>query len=66
MHAGQERSVNLREPVPVYLLYQTAWVDRDGITQFRNDLYDHDAAQTRLLRAHVSAAARGRPIRPAG
>jgi murein L,D-transpeptidase YcbB/YkuD len=55
MHAGQERAVSLREPLPVYLLYQTSWVDSDGITQFRADLYDHDKRQASLLREHTSA-----------
>jgi murein L,D-transpeptidase YcbB/YkuD len=41
--SGQTRTVNLREPVPVYLLYWTAWVDSDGTVQFRRDIYDRDA-----------------------
>lgn len=41
--SGVTRTVNLREPVPVYLLYWTAWVGSDGAVQFRRDIYDRDA-----------------------
>src|SRR5690606_1926649 len=43
LKAGQERSIYLSQPVPVHLLYWTAWVDRDGELQFRNDIYAGDA-----------------------
>ncbi len=41
---GDTESVRLPEPVPVYLLYWTAWIDRDGVLQFRHDVYGRDAA----------------------
>jgi len=34
--------VNLREPLPVHITYLTAWVD-DGVVNFRQDIYGHDA-----------------------
>ena len=37
--------VTLTENVPVYLLYQTAWVDNMGLVNFREDIYDHDKLQ---------------------
>src|SRR5262245_11987141 len=43
------RYLALREPVPVYLKYQTAWRDDDGDIQFREDLYGRDAALARAL-----------------
>ena len=49
MHAGTEKHVKLGQPIPVYLIYQTAWVDEAGRLQFLDDLYGHDAAQLRLL-----------------
>jgi murein L,D-transpeptidase YcbB/YkuD len=37
-----DREVKLARPVPVRIVYLTAWVDADGILQFRNDIYGHD------------------------
>lgn len=31
-------------PIPVHIVYMTAWVDRDGIIQFRSDIYNRDSA----------------------
>jgi murein L,D-transpeptidase YcbB/YkuD len=36
------RTAFLQSPVPVLLLYWTAWVDADGRVNFRNDLYGRD------------------------
>lgn len=47
--SGRMRTVNLRTPVPVYLLYWTAWVGSDGRVQFRRDLYERDAALAAAL-----------------
>lgn len=41
MHAGAERSVTLKRPLPVYLVYFTAW-DENGHLQTRPDVYGHD------------------------
>jgi murein L,D-transpeptidase YcbB/YkuD len=43
------RYLALREPVPIYLRYQTAWRDDEGDLQFRDDLYGRDAALARAL-----------------
>jgi len=40
--ASSERTVILKEKMPVHLLYQTAWVENEQV-QFRNDVYDRDA-----------------------
>ena len=42
------QSVMVPSPVPVYLLYWTAWKDAKGTTQFREDIYGRDQ---RLLTA---------------
>ncbi|WP_423822187.1 L,D-transpeptidase family protein [Salinisphaera sp. SPP-AMP-43] len=41
MHTGQRQRVDLPEPIPVYLMYWTAFV-KDNTVNFRSDLYDHD------------------------
>jgi murein L,D-transpeptidase YcbB/YkuD len=37
-----EQTVRLPEPMPVYLLYWTAWAHEDGSIQFRTDIYGRD------------------------
>jgi murein L,D-transpeptidase YcbB/YkuD len=49
MHAGQEKHVALKRPIPVYIVYATAWVDEAGVLNFRDDLYGHDTRQRALL-----------------
>jgi murein L,D-transpeptidase YcbB/YkuD len=39
---GSERWVTVREPIPVYVTYRTAWLDTDGTRQFRADVYRRD------------------------
>jgi L,D-transpeptidase YcbB len=61
MHAGKERRVNLKDPVPVYLGYWTAAAGPEGV-EFGRDVYGIDARQAaqlaaRLARLHKAAAA---------
>jgi murein L,D-transpeptidase YcbB/YkuD len=42
MNAGKEKTVKLKQPVPVFISYYTAWVDDEGLVNFRDDIYDHD------------------------
>ncbi|MFC5270284.1 L,D-transpeptidase family protein [Adhaeribacter terreus] len=42
MNAREEQWVNLKEKVPVYIVYFTSWADADGNVHFRKDLYGHD------------------------
>ena len=46
-----DRTVPLPEPMPIHLLYWTAWADGDGTIQFRRDIHDQDAPLLRALRA---------------
>jgi len=39
---GKRKAVRLQTPVPVIFTYLTAWAGRDGVVQFRNDLYGRD------------------------
>jgi murein L,D-transpeptidase YcbB/YkuD len=34
--------IRLQNPIPVYLMYWTTWVDDDGILQIRDDVYQRD------------------------
>ena len=43
MNAGEEKFVKVKEPIPVLITYFTAWVDKNGLLNFRNDIYGHDA-----------------------
>ena len=40
--SGATRTVRLDEPLPVHILYWTAWVDDRGRVQFRDDVYSVD------------------------
>lgn len=42
MHAGKEKYITLTVPVQVYITYFTAWVDRSGQLNFRDDVYKRD------------------------
>lgn len=42
MNAGIEKWVALEQPVAVAITYFTAWVDRSGKLNFRDDIYGHD------------------------
>jgi len=42
MNQDQEKYVKLKNPVPVFISYYTAWVDDDGRLNFRDDIYSHD------------------------
>lgn len=60
MKSGDERHVRLKTPVPVYILYKTAWV-HDGGVRFLKDLYGHDAdhaAKLRFITPHRPSAHR--------
>ena len=49
--AGETRTVTLQEKMPVLLTYWTSWVDRDGLLQFRSDVYGQDEKVRTALHA---------------
>jgi murein L,D-transpeptidase YcbB/YkuD len=49
MHAGEETTVKLKAPLPVYLGYWTARVRPDNSVQFRDDVYAVDGRQAARL-----------------
>jgi murein L,D-transpeptidase YcbB/YkuD len=60
MYAGEERTVKLRESVPVYIGYWTVDVTPDGKAAFLPDVYGLDARQASVLDERL---ARARPPR---
>ncbi|WP_143961105.1 L,D-transpeptidase family protein [Litoribacter populi] len=47
---GKERTVFLGEPIPVHIIYMTAWADDNGTVHFRKDLYTRDQPLLNALR----------------
>lgn len=47
--AEQTKTIELPRPIPIYLLYWTAWVCAEGRVQFRADIYDYDVALQEAL-----------------
>jgi murein L,D-transpeptidase YcbB/YkuD len=49
LHGKDNRRVYLERPVPVYVLYSTVVVGRDGRIGFHEDIYGHDSKLLELL-----------------
>jgi murein L,D-transpeptidase YcbB/YkuD len=49
MNAGEEKFVKVKKPVPVFITYYTAWVDQNGLLNFREDIYKHDEKLARKM-----------------
>ncbi len=49
MNSGKEQYVTLKEPVQVFIGYFTAFVDREGQINFRNDVYGHDERMRKMM-----------------
>jgi hypothetical protein len=69
LYGRGERNIDLKNPIPVYLTYQTAFVDDTGQLQTRPDIYGLDKSVTALLRgepavAHIPVARNYRGERP--
>lgn len=52
LEEGQTYRVSLKEKLPVFLLYFTAFVDETGLLNFRPDIYARDAAVVRVASSH--------------
>jgi murein L,D-transpeptidase YcbB/YkuD len=50
--AGSTTRNNLPEPVPIFVVHQTAFVDTAGTLQFRPDFYDRDGEIWGQLQRH--------------
>ena len=42
MNSNKEQHVKVNREMPVYITYYTAWIDENGLMNFRNDEYGHD------------------------
>lgn len=62
LETSDEVSVRVPEPIPIHLLYWTAFVDEDGSVNFRNDIYERDERLSLELRKPLagSGSAHGR------
>ena len=49
MHLPKERWVTLKKTIPVFIVYFTAWVDKNGLLNFRKDIYGHDEKMSEKL-----------------
>ncbi len=49
IRAGQNSPIKLAVEVPVYFKYITAWAAKDGVIQFRDDIYQMDGEQQLAL-----------------
>lgn len=49
MNSGKETWYALKNRIPVYIGYFTAWVDNDGTIHFYNDIYKRDETLATLL-----------------
>ena len=59
MNQRKEQYVTLKETVPVFIGYFTAWVDRNGKLNFRDDVYGHD----KKMSEHLFATPNGLAIK---
>lgn len=49
MNSGKERYITLKEKVPVFIAYFTAFTDRNNRLNFRKDIYDRDKPLANML-----------------
>ena len=46
-----DRTIHLPAPIPVHILYWTAWADDNGLIHFRDDIYGRDERLEKALEA---------------
>ncbi|MGC1349172.1 MAG: L,D-transpeptidase family protein, partial [Xanthobacteraceae bacterium] len=56
LYGRGERNIYLKNPIPVYLTYQTVFFDQAGQVQTRSDIYGLDKNVTALLRGEPALA----------
>jgi murein L,D-transpeptidase YcbB/YkuD len=61
---GKPLGLTLPEPIPVYLVYWTAWVDEAGVLQLRDDIYGRDARLQQLWQENATEIVAAEPTNP--
>jgi hypothetical protein len=59
---GINYPVKLPKPIPVYVLYLTAWMENSGNVQFRDDIYALDQVHNRELVSELKVMKESRTI----
>lgn len=54
LNSGNTRDIAAERPVPVYLLYQTIWLDADGNLIYGQDIYKQDQRLLAAMKRHKS------------
>jgi murein L,D-transpeptidase YcbB/YkuD len=49
IESKKTRTIRLKRPIPVHVVYITAWVSEDGLLNFRQDIYGRDAIPEKAL-----------------
>ncbi len=49
MNRNYEQVVPLTKPMPIHVIYVTAWVDKNGTLEFRDDVYGYDSRYKKIL-----------------
>ena len=49
MYSEKNTWVKLKNKIPVYIVYFTAWVSNDGTLNFRDDIYGHDKKMKKMM-----------------
>jgi len=57
-----EETIKIPRPLPVYILYWTAWVQDDKTVSFRDDLYDEDKRLLRAMPAQVAKSGEAKRV----
>jgi murein L,D-transpeptidase YcbB/YkuD len=49
LYGGKEKYVTIKNPVPVYIIYLTSFVDPKGLLNFRRDIYGRDSGLKEMI-----------------
>ncbi len=49
LEQATDRTITIPDPIPIHILYWTAWVTPSGALQFREDIYKRDVPLTQAL-----------------